>query len=289
MKTRAILSLVVFVVLGLLLTSAIKTVPAGHVGIQDLFGSVKDQTLPPGLHFVNPLLKVERMSVQTRKIKEVMDTPSSEGLVVHLEISVLFHLDPLKAVDVYKTAGVNYESILVEPNVRSSVREVTSSYQAKALYSAEREKMGADIDRYVVKAVEPRGVKVETVLLRSVKLPAKLQASIEEKLSAEQDAARMEFVLQKEKQDAERRRIEGEGIAAFQKIVSDGINENLLRWKGIEATLKIAESPNAKVIIIGAGKECLPIILGGDMLCTSASQTLKRTVKSSLDAGGRKR
>jgi len=165
---------------------------------------------------------------------------------------------------VYKTAGVNYESILVEPNVRSAVREVTSSYQAKALYSSEREKMGTDIDRYVVKALEPRGVKVETVLLRSVKLPAKLQSSIEEKLSAEQDAARMEFVLMKEKQDAERRRIEGEGIAAFQKIVSDGINENLLRWKGIEATLKIAESHNAKVIVIGAGKEGLPIILGGD-------------------------
>ena len=102
------------------------------------------------------------------------------------------------------------------------------------------------------------------MLLRSVKLPPKLQASIEEKLSAEQDAARMEFVLLKEKQDAERRRIEGEGVAAFQKIISDGINENLLRWKGIEATLKIAESPNAKVVIIGAGKEGLPIILGGD-------------------------
>ena len=264
MKARAIVSLVVFVIIGLMLSSAIKTVPAGHVGIQDLFGSVKDQTLPPGLHILNPLVKVERMSVQTREIKEVMDTPSSEGLVVHLEISVLFHLDPLKAVDVYKTAGRDYESVLVEPNVRSAVREVTSSYQAKALYSAERDKMGADIDRYVVKAVEPRGVKVEVVLLRSVKLPPKLQASIEEKLSAEQDAARMEFVLMKEKQDAERRRIEGEGIAAFQKIVSDGINENLLRWKGIEATMEIAKSSNAKVVIIGSGKEGLPIILGGD-------------------------
>jgi regulator of protease activity HflC (stomatin/prohibitin superfamily) len=247
-----------------MLTSAIKTVPAGHVGIQNLFGSVKDETLPPGLHFVNPLMKVERMSVQTREIKEVMDTPSSEGLVVHLEVSVLFHLDPAKAVEVYKTVGREYESVLVEPNVRSAVREVTSSYQAKALYSAEREKMSTDIDRYVVKAVEPRGVKVETVLLRSVRLPPKLQASIEEKLSAEQDAARMEFVLMKEKQDAERRKIEGEGIATFQRIVSDGINENLLRWKGIEATLEISKSPNAKVIIIGSGKEGLPIILGGD-------------------------
>jgi regulator of protease activity HflC (stomatin/prohibitin superfamily) len=193
-----------------------------------------------------------------------MDTPSSEGLIVHLEISTLFHLEPTKAVEVYKTVGQNYESVLVEPNIRSAVREVTSSYQAKALYSPERDKMGTEISQYIVKALGERGIKVESVLLRSVRLPPKLQSAIEEKLSAEQEAARMEFVLLKEKQDAERRRIEGEGIATFQKIVSDGINENLLRWKGIEATLKIAESPNAKVIIIGGGKEGLPIILGGD-------------------------
>jgi len=270
MKTSVAATLIIIVLLGAMLTASVKTVPAGHVGIQDLFGNVREQTLPPGLHLVNPLVKVERMSVQTREIKEVMDTPSSEGLIVHLEISTLFHLDPKKAVEVYQTIGRHYESVLVEPNIRSAVREVTSSYPAKALYSPERDKMATEINRYILKALGERGIQVEAVLLRSVKLPPKLQAAIEEKLSAEQEAERMEFVLQKERQDAERRRIEGEGIATFQRIVSEGINENLLRWKGIEATLKIAESPNAKVIIIGAGKEGLPVILGGDTPLTSA-------------------
>jgi regulator of protease activity HflC (stomatin/prohibitin superfamily) len=264
MKSRAIGTLIIIIVLAVLLTWTFRTVPAGHVGIVDLFGSVKPDTLPPGLHVVNPLAKVERMSVQTRELKEVMDTPSSEGLIVHLEISVIFHLEPTRAVEVYKTVGLNYDQVLVEPNVRSAVREVTSSYQAKALYSPERDKMGNEINEYIRKALETRGVRVENVLLRSVQLPAKLQAAIQEKLNAEQEAARMEFVLQKEKQEAERKKIEAEGISSFQKIVTEGINENLLRWKGIEATLKIAESPNSKIVIIGSGKDGLPVILGSD-------------------------
>jgi regulator of protease activity HflC (stomatin/prohibitin superfamily) len=271
MINRAILTVVILAALAIGAISAVKTVPAGHVGVVDLFGKVRDQTLAPGLHFLNPLVKVHRLSAQTREIKEVMDTPSSEGLVVHLEVSVIFHLDPVKAVEVYKQIGLEYDSVIVEPNVRSAVREITSSYPAKALYSAEREKMATEINKFVVAAVQPRGIMVERVLLRDVKLPGKLQASIEEKLSAEQEAARMEFVLLKEKQEAERKKIEGEGISTFQKIVSEGISENLLRWKGIEATLKLAESHNAKVVVIGAGKEGLPIILGNDAVPSAAS------------------
>jgi prohibitin 1 len=267
---QAIALLIVLVAVGFLLLLGVKTVPAGHVGVVDLFGSVRDDTLPPGLHILNPLVRVHRMSVQTREIKEVMDTPSSEGLMVHLEISVIFHLDPLKAVEVYKQIGLGYDSVTVEPNVRSAVREVTSSYPAKALYSAEREKMATEINRYVVAAVQPRGMLVERVLLRDVKLPGKLQASIEDKLSAEQEAARMQFVLAKETQEAERKKIEAEGISTFQKIVSEGISENLLRWKGIEATLDISKSQNAKIVIIGAGKEGLPIILGSDTFAAPA-------------------
>jgi len=271
MINRAIATVVILIVLAVGMMAAVKTVPAGHVGIMDLFGKVLDETLPPGLHLVNPLIKVHRMSVQTRESKEVMDTPSSEGLIVHLEVSVLFHLDPAKAVEVYKTIGTGYDEVLVEPNIRSAVREVTSAYQAKALYSAERDKMGAEINRYIVKALEPRGIQVETVLLRAVQLPPKLQAAIQEKLSAEQEAARMEFMIARERQEAERKKIEAEGIAAFQRIVSEGISEPLLRWKGIEATLKLAESPNSKVVIIGAGKEGLPVILGGDTMTAPAS------------------
>jgi regulator of protease activity HflC (stomatin/prohibitin superfamily) len=252
------------VVILFVLLRAARVVPAGHVGVVDLFGKVRSEALPSGLHLVNPLANVHRMSVQTSEVKETMDTPSSEGLIVHLDVSILYHLDASKAPEVYRTIGRDYESVLVKPNVRSAVREVTSSYEAKALYSPEREKMSAEINQHIVAAIQPRGVAVERMLLRDVALPPRVQQAIQEKLSAEQEAARMQFVLQKEKQEAERKKIEAEGISNFQKIVTEGINENLLKWKGIEATKELALSSNAKVVVIGAGKEGLPLILGGD-------------------------
>jgi len=263
-KPRAAFFVVILVVFVLLLLRSARVVPAGHVGVLDLFGKVRPEALPSGLHFVNPLARVHRMSVQTHEVKETMDTPSSEGLIVHLDVSILYHLDPAKATDVYRTIGRDYETVLVKPNVRSAVREVTSSYQAKALYSPEREKMSSEINQHIIAAVEPRGMVIERMLLRDVALPLRLQQAIQEKLSAEQEAARMQFVLLKEKQEAERKKIEAEGISSFQKIVAEGINDNLLKWKGIEATKELALSHNSKVVIIGSGKEGLPVILGGD-------------------------
>jgi prohibitin 1 len=255
---------IAFLVVLFLLLRAARVVPAGHVGVVDLFGKVRSEALASGLHLVNPLANVHRMSIQTSEVKETMDTPSSEGLIVHLDVSILYHLDASKAPEVYRTIGRDYESVLVKPNVRSAVREVTSSYEAKALYSPEREKMSTEINQHIVAAIQPRGVVVERMLLRDVALPLRLQQAIQEKLSAEQEAARMQFVLLKEKQEAERKKIEAEGISNFQKIVTEGINENLLKWKGIEATKELALSGNAKVVVIGAGKEGLPLILGGD-------------------------
>ena len=240
----------------------VRVVPAGHVGVVDVFGKVRSEALPSGLHLINPFATIHRMTVQTQEVKETLDTPSSESLTVHLDVSVQSHLDSSKAPDVYRTVGLEYETVLVKPNVRSAVREVTSSYEAKALYSAEREKMSAEIDQHVRAAIEPRGVQVERVLLRDVALLARLQQAIQEKLSAEQEASRMQFVLIKEKQEAERKKIEAEGISGFQKIVTEGINENLLKWKGIEATKELALSNNSKVVIIGSGREGLPVILG---------------------------
>jgi len=133
--------------------------------------------------------------------------------------------------------------------------------------------MSSDINQNIVAAIEPRGIVVERMLLRDVALPPRLQQAIQEKLSAEQEAARMQFILLKEKQEAERKKIEAEGISSFQKIVTEGINENLLKWKGIEATKELALSSNSKVVIIGAGREGLPIILGGD---TAFDGTSKR-------------
>jgi regulator of protease activity HflC (stomatin/prohibitin superfamily) len=181
---------------------------------------------------------------------------------MQLESSALYHLDPEKAADVYKTVGVDWASVLLVPQFRSVTRGVTAQFDAKALYTSEREQLAQEITKELRRLVEGRGVVIETTPLRRLTLPPRLAAAIEEKLGAEQESQRMQFVLAKERQEADRRRIEAQGIADFQKIVSAGINEQLLKWKAIEATLKISESQNAKVVIVGSGKEGLPVILG---------------------------
>ncbi len=236
-------------------------VPAGHVGVVNFFGTVSDNTLKAGINAVNPLATVIKMSIQTQEIKEVMDVPSKEGLTVQLEVSVLYHLNPEKAADVYKTVGISYESVLLEPQFRSVTRGVTAGYEAKALYTSEREHLSVQIMSEIKAATEARGITVESAPLRRVGLPAGLSQSIESKLQAEQESQRMQFVLTKERQEADRKRIEAQGISDFQNIVAKGISEQLLRWKGIEATEKLAGSTNAKVVVIGAGKDGLPLIL----------------------------
>ncbi len=245
----------------LALSRCIAVIPAGSVGVIDFFGTVSDKTLKAGINLVNPLARIVRMSVKTQEMKEVMDVPSKEGLTVQLEVSVLYHLNPEMAPNVYKTVGTNYESVLLEPQFRSVTRGVTASFEAKALYTSEREHLSRLITTEIVTATAPRGIVVENAPLRKVTLPSGLSASIEQKLQAEQESQRMQFILAKEKQEADRKRIEAQGISDFQKIVQQGISEPLLRWKGIEATERIAQSSNTKVIIVGAGKDGLPIIL----------------------------
>lgn len=259
---RGLLGVIVAIVLLMASSRAVTVIPAGHVGVVDLFGQVSPNTLKSGIQVVNPLARIVKMSVQTQEIKETMEVPSKEGLAVSIEVSVLFHLDPEKAHEVYRTVGEDFVPVLLEPQFRSVTRGVTAAYEAKALYTSEREHLAQAITTDLKKLVEPRGVTVEATPLRRLQLPPRLASAIEEKLSADQESQRMQFVLLKEKQEADRKRIEAEGISDFQKIVSQGISENLLRWKGIEATLKIAESQNSKVVIIGSGKDGMPIILG---------------------------
>jgi len=255
-------SLIGMIVFGLLAFGQCFTViPAGNVGVVDFFGVVSDQTLKSGINLVNPLARVIKFSVKTQEIKEDMDVPSKEGLTVGLEISVLFHLNPEKASHVYKTIGENYAQIILIPNFRSVCRGVTASYEAKALYTSEREQLAQIIKDELQKNVGLRGITIEATPLRKVVLPEGLSRAIEAKLQAEQESQRMQFILQKEEQEAQRKRIEAKGIADFQDIVTRGISEPLLRWKGIEATEKLANSPNSKIVIIGAGKDGLPIIL----------------------------
>ncbi len=239
-------------------------IPAGHTGVIDFLGNVSDETLKPGVNLVNPMAKIEKMSIKTQELKELMSVPSKEGLSVDLEISLLFKLDSDMANQIYKTVGPNYADIILVPQFRSVVRGVTARYEAKALYTASREKLAGEILEELERLVGPRGITVEQAPLRQIKLPARLTQSIEEKLQAEQESQRMAFILQREEQEADRKRIEARGIADFQDIVAKGISDQLLKWKGIEATEKLASSPNAKVIVIGSGKDGLPLILGGN-------------------------
>jgi prohibitin 1 len=237
-------------------------IPAGHVGVVDFFGVVSDQTLRAGINPVNPLSTVVKYSIQTQEHKETMQVLSREGLTIGLEVSALYRLNPDSAARVYKTvAGGDYETIILIPQFRSICRAVTASFQASALYSTERERLGASIQEELAKTVAPRGVTIENTPIRNVALPSQLTEAIEQKQRADQESQRMEFILTKEKQEADRKRIEAKGIADFQAIVAAGISDQLLRWKGIEATEKLASSPNTKVIIVGSGKDGLPIIL----------------------------
>jgi len=238
-------------------------IPAGHVGVVDFFGVVKERPLSNGINLVNPLAEVHKFSVQTKEHKELMQVLSREGLTIGLEISVLYRLNPDSAARVYSTIANlgDYETIILVPQFRSISRSVTASFQASALYSTERERLGISIQEELARMINPKGVIVESTPLRNVALPTQLVDAIEQKQRADQESQRMQFILTKEKQEADRKRIEAQGISDFQQIVSHGISEQLLRWKGIEATEKLSSSQNAKIVIIGAGKTGLPVIL----------------------------
>jgi regulator of protease activity HflC (stomatin/prohibitin superfamily) len=241
---------------------AVSCVPTGNVGIVTRFGKVTGTTLTEGLNFVTPLYQVHDMSVRTQELKEVSDTPSEEGLIFKLEVSLLFRLAPGTAAQVYQTVGTEYTETIIVPTFRSAIRAVTSAHKAADLYSTARERVQEEMFEQVHSALLPRGVVVEKVLLRDMSLPPTLKSSIESKQQAEQESQKMQFTLTRETQEADRKRIEARGIADFQTIVTSGISDKLLEWKGIEATLELAKSPNAKVVVIGSSKSGLPLILG---------------------------
>jgi regulator of protease activity HflC (stomatin/prohibitin superfamily) len=259
---RAALTIVAAIVAVILLWSSVAYVPAGHVGVLTLFGRVTGQVLPEGTHLVNPFAANNIMSVRTQEIKETASVPSNEGLIISMDTSLLFRLDPSKAPEMYRTVGPHYADVVVEPNLRSAIREATASNSANALYSGEREKVAQSIQQQLADNLRSRGVIVESILLRDIQLPTSLKASIEAKQQAEQESLAMSFRLQKEKQEAERKRIEAGGIRDFQQIVAQGISPQLLEWKGIEATENLAKSTNTKVVVIGNQKNGLPLILG---------------------------
>lgn len=250
-------------VLVILLLSSVTRVGTGHVGVLTLFGKVQAEgTLGEGIHLINPLKTNNELSIQTQTLKESASVPSSEGLMMSLDTSLIYHLNPERAAEVFQKIGSDYENIVVEPTLRSAIRESTASHTANALYTGEREMVAKQIYEQVNEQLTKRGLVVESVLLRDIQLPATLKASIEAKQQAEQEALAMNFRLQKETQEAQRKRIEAAGVRDFQKIVAQGITPSLLEWKGIEATENLAKSGNTKVVVIGNNKNGLPLILG---------------------------
>jgi prohibitin 1 len=253
---------IILILAVIFLFSSIARVESGHVGVLTLFGRVTGEALSEGIHIINPFKTNHELSVRTQEIKESASVPSSEGLVINLDTSLIYHLNPQKAAEVYQKIGPNYVEVFIEPNLRAAIREATAAHTANALYTGEREMVAKQISSQLSALLEKRGIIVESILLRDIQLPPTLKASIESKQQAEQEALAMNFRLQKEKQEAERKRIEAQGIRDFQQIVSQGISAQLLEWKGIEATENLAKSPNSKVVVIGSNKNGLPLILG---------------------------
>jgi regulator of protease activity HflC (stomatin/prohibitin superfamily) len=247
----------------ILLFSAVTKVGTGHVGVLTLFGKVQaGDTLGEGIHLINPLKTNNELSIQTQTLKESASVPSSEGLMMSLDTSLIYHLNPDRAAEVFQKIGADYENVVVEPTLRSAIREATASHTANALYTGEREMVAKQIYDQVSAQLNQRGLTVENVLLRDIQLPATLKAAIEAKQQAEQESLAMNFRLQKETQEAQRKRIEAAGVRDFQQIVAQGITPSLLEWKGIEATENLAKSANSKVVVIGNSKNGLPLILG---------------------------
>jgi prohibitin 1 len=254
-------TLLIIGVVAILLYASVAYVPAGHVGVLTLFGRVTGDVLPEGTHIVNPFKVNNTMSIRTQELKETASVPSDEGLVMTLDTSLLFRLSPDKAAEVFQKIGPNYVEIVVEPTLRSSIRSVTASHSANALYTGGREQVAQQINAELTSQLSSKGIEVQSILLRDIQLPQMLKTSIEAKQQAEQDALRMAFVLQKEKQEADRKRIEAQGIRDFQTTVAQGISAQLLEWKGIEATERLANSANSKLVIIGNPKNGLPLVL----------------------------
>ena len=261
-RSGAALTLVAL--LALVAANSVACVHTGHVGVVTVFGRVTGRTMSEGIHLVNPVARVHELNIKTQEIKERAAVPSREGLIMGLEASVLYHLDPSRAAEVFQQVGTTYSDVLLVPNLRSSIRAVTASNLASALYSDSREAIAGQILADLQNQVQPRGIIVENVLLRDLQLPETLKQAIEAKQQAQQEAQRMEFVLQRERQEAERKRVEASGIKDFQDIVSQGISDKLLEWKGIEATMELARSGNSKIVVIGNSRNGLPLIFSAD-------------------------
>lgn len=217
-----------------------------------------------GIHMTNPFAKVTIFPTKTVLLEETSAVPTREGLVVKLEVAVLYRIVPEQASHIFLVLGENFAATYLKPQMASAVRGVTGSVAAEALYNSSREEIQHRLKASMQGVMDPHGIRVESVLLKDIQLPKLLKDAIESKTAAQQEAERMAYVLEKEKREAERKEIEAKGIQKFQDIVSKGISAELLQWKGIEATQDIAKSRNSKIVLVGNSKNSLPILMSND-------------------------
>ena len=245
-------------------SSMFKQISAGNVGVKSLYGNVDSDVLQSGLHLINPLVDVTEMNIQTQNYTmsaihnegakdgdDAIRVLSSDGLEVVIDLTVLYRILPTDAPKIYKTIGIDFSDKIVRPITRTRIRDNAVYYDAVALYSTKREEFQQRIYKSIENDFKSRGLVLEQLLIRNINLPASVKASIESKINAEQDAQKMTFVLQKEKQEAERKRVEAQGIADYQKIISANLSDKQLQYEQIKAQKEVALSPNTKVIFMG--------------------------------------
>jgi regulator of protease activity HflC (stomatin/prohibitin superfamily) len=262
----------VIVIIGLL-ASSVKIIDPGQVGVQVLFGQVQNNVLESGLHLINPAVDVTTFSIQTENYTmsarssegqvqgdDAIRVLSSDGLEVTIDLSVLYRVKAAKAPFILQNIGPDYQDKIVRPVTRTAIRDNAVNYQAVDLYSSKREEFQFKINKTISDNFAKNGLEVQQILVRNITLPESVRQSIESKIQAEQDAQKMQFVLQKERQEADRKRVEAQGIADYQKIISVGLTPQQLEYQSILAQKQIATSANAKVIIIGGGRGT-PIML----------------------------
>jgi regulator of protease activity HflC (stomatin/prohibitin superfamily) len=256
-----------FFALLILWQTATVTISSGEAGVlyrQFGGGTVTDFYFSEGFHFIAPWNSVYVYNVRNQEQREMMEVLSKNGLAIQIEMSIRFRPMMSQIGVIHQNIGANYKEVIVMPEVRSAARQVIGRYEPEELYSTKRDFIQDEIFNDVKVRLERMNIHLDAILIRGIELPQNIRAAIEKKLKQEQESQEYEFRLQKEEKEAQRKRIEAQGIKDFQDIVSDGISDKLLRWKGIEATLELARSENAKVVVIGQGKDGMPIILGAD-------------------------
>ncbi|HTQ63644.1 MAG TPA: prohibitin family protein [Puia sp.] len=264
---------VLMILLGVLIACVIQ-IEAGEIGVKKLFGKVQDDVLESGLHFINPLLEVEKMDIKTQNYTmsgvhdegakqgdDAIRALTSDGLEVVLDLTVLYRVLPAQAPNIIRKIGLDYTDKIVRPITRTKIRDNAVYYEAVALYSTKRDEFQQRIFKSIDEDFKKRGLVLEQLLIRNISLPQAVKTSIEQKITAEQEAQKMQFVLQKERQEAERKRVEAQGISDYQRIISESLTDRQLQYEQIKAMKELAASPNAKMIIMGKGNT--PIILDG--------------------------